>query len=155
MDKVKGREYFFLFCSGIIIGGLLGIISFNSLISHRIDEYHQKIQALELLIQDKNLRLEKLEDTIDKKKLLVKNISISLNHKEDDLTRIGLEKNIRETLNKFVGKEVHTVDAEMLWEVVDGRIVKIADKEYKIKINKLVISETIMIWAEVLEESNN
>jgi hypothetical protein len=43
----------------------------------------------------------------------------------------------------------------MLWEVVDGRIVKIADKEYKIKINKLVISETIMIWAEVLEESNN
>ena len=70
MDKVKEGEYFFLFCSGIIIGGLLGIISFNSLISHRIDEYHQKIQALELLIQDKNLRLEKLEDTIDKKKLL-------------------------------------------------------------------------------------
>ena len=97
MDKVKGREYFFLFCSGIIIGGLLGIISFNSLISHRIDEYHQKIQALELLIQDKNLRLEKLEDTIDKKKLFVKNSSIAVNQKEDVLTSIGLEKYKRDS----------------------------------------------------------
>lgn len=155
MDKIKGKDYFILLCTGIIIGGLVGIISYNSLVSYRIDEYHQKIRALELLIEDKNLRLEKLEDTIDKKKILVKNITISLNHKEDDLTRIGLEKNIRETLNKFVGKEVHTVDAEMLWEVVDGRIIKIADKEYKIKINKLVISETIMIWADVLEDDNN
>ncbi|SCN24906.1 hypothetical protein N3C_2048 [Clostridium sp. N3C] len=155
MDKIKGKNYFILFYTGIIVGGLFGIISYNALVSHRIDEYHQKIKALELLIEDKDLRLEKLEDTIDKNKLIVKNINITLNHKEDDLTRIGLEKNIRETLNKFVGKEVHTVDAEMLWEVVDGRIVKIADKEYKIKLNKLLISETIMVWGDVLEEDNN
>jgi len=139
----------------MIIGGLVGIITYNSLVSYRIDEYHQKIKTLELLIEDKNLRLEKLEDTIDKNKLLVKNIQISLNHKEDDLTRIGLEKNIRETLNKFVGKEVHNVDAEMLWEVMDNRIIKIADKEYKIKINKLVISETIMIWGDILENDDS
>jgi len=155
MDKIKGKNYFILFYTGIIVGGLFGIISYNALVSHRIDEYHQKIKALELLIEDKDLRLEKLEDTIDKNKLIVKNINITLNHKEDDLTRIGLEKNIRESLNKFVGKEVHTVDAEMLWEVVDGRIVKIADKEYKIKLNKLLISETIMVWGDVLEEDNN
>ncbi|NLZ47798.1 MAG: hypothetical protein GX895_03250 [Clostridiales bacterium] len=155
MDKIKGKNYFILFYTGIIVGGLFGIISYNALVSHRIDEYHQKIKALELLIEDKDLRLEKLEDTIDKNKLIVKNINITLNHKEDDLTRIGLEKNIRESLNKFVGKEVHTVDAEMLWEVVDGRIVKIADNEYKIKLNKLLISETIMVWGDVLEEDNN
>lgn len=155
MDKVRDKIYFTLFCTGMIIGGLVGIITYNSLVSYRIDEYHQKIKTLELLIEDKNLRLEKLEDTIDKNKLLVKKIQISLNHKEDDLTRIGLEKNIRETLNKFVGKEVHNVDAEMLWEVMDNRIIKIADKEYKIKINKLVISETIMIWGDILENDDS
>lgn len=155
MDKIKENKHFIILCTGMIIGGLVSIISYNSLVSHKIDEYHQKIQALELIIEDKNLRLEKLEDTIDKNKLLVKNINISLNHKEDDLTRIGLEKNIRETLNKFVGKEVHTIDAEMLWEVLEGRIIKIADKEYTIKINKLVISETIMIWGYVIEEGGN
>lgn len=43
----------------------------------------------------------------------------------------------------------------MLWEVMDNRIVKIADKEYKIKINKLVISETIMIWGDILENDDS
>lgn len=98
MDKVRDKIYFTLFCTGMIIGGLVGIITYNSLVSYRIDEYHQKIKALELLIEDKNLRLEKLEDTIDKNKLLVKKIQISLNHKEDDLTRIGLEKILEKPL---------------------------------------------------------
>lgn len=149
MDKVKRDRYFFFLATGFILGGLIGIIAFSTFISYRIDQYHHKIKTLESEIADKNARLEKLEEVINKKKLVVKEVEVTLENEEDEIAKITLQKHIKEKLDKFIGKEVNKLDGDMLWEVVDKRIMKIEDKEYKLKVNKLMISETIHIWVQV------
>lgn len=149
MGKVKKDGYFILFTTGILIGGIIGILAFSCLISYRIDEYHQKINTLESVIEDKDTRLKKLEETINKKRLIVKKIEVTLENEEDELTRITLQKHIKEKVDKFIGREVDNVDAEMMWEIIDKRIMKIKDKEYRLNVSKLVISETMHIWIEI------
>lgn len=149
MDKVKKERCFFFLVTGFLLGGLIGIISFSTFISYRIDQYHHKIKTLESEIEDKNARLEKLEEVINKKKLVVKEVEVTLENEEDEIAKITLQKHIKEKLDKFIGKEVNKLDGDMLWEVVDKRIMKIKDKEYKLKVNKLMISETIHIWVQV------
>lgn len=131
------------------MGGLIGVLSFSTFISYRIDQYHHKIKTLESEIEDKNARLEKLEEVINKKKLVVKEVEVTLENEEDEIAKITLQKHIKEKLDKFIGKEVNKLDGDMLWEVVDKRIMKIKDKEYKLKVSKLMISETIHIWVQV------
>ena len=153
MDKVKKEGYFLFFATGFIIGGIIGIIAFSCLVSYRIDVYHQKISVLEVLIEDKDARLEKLEETINTKRLIVKKIEVTLENEEDEITRSILQKHIKEKVDKFIGKEVSKVDADMMWEILDKRIMKIKDKEYRLKVRKLVISQTLHIWIEILSDS--
>ena len=37
----------------------------------------------------------------------------------------------------------------MMWEIIDKRIIKINDREYRLKVSKLVVSETMHIWVEI------
>jgi septal ring factor EnvC (AmiA/AmiB activator) len=149
MDKVKKEGYFLFFCTGLLLGGILGIISYNTFISYRIDQYHQKIKTLESVIADKDVRLEKLEEAINNRRLVVKSIEITLEKEEDELTKITLQKHIKEKFDKFIGKEVSKVDPDMLWEIIDKRIMKIKDKEYRLEVSKLMVSETVHIWIKV------
>jgi hypothetical protein len=149
MGRVRKTGYFLFFSTGFLIGGLIGIVTLNCFISYRIDQYHNKIKSLELIIGDRDLQLKKLEDTIDKKRLVVRNVDVILEDKEDELTKITLQKHIKEKLNKFIGKEVNKIDSDMLWEIIDQRILLIKDKEFSFQVNKLVISETIQIWIRV------
>ncbi|MFT5875559.1 MAG: hypothetical protein ACI8WT_004552, partial [Clostridium sp.] len=97
--------------------------------------------------------LEKLEETINTKRLIVKKIEVTLENEEDELTRIILQKHIKEKVDKFIGKEVDKMDADMMWEILDKRIMKIKDKEYRLKVRKLVISQTLHIWIEISSDS--
>ncbi len=90
----------------MIIGGLIGILALSCLISYRIDQYHQNIKTLEAVIEDKDVRLEKLEEAINKKKLIVKVVQVTLDNHEDQLTSITLQKHIKEKIDKFIGKIV-------------------------------------------------
>lgn len=146
MRKVGFIIFFF---TGFIVGVLLGCISLSTFISYRLDGYHQKIASLNSIIDEKNMALEKLEDSINNKKLIVKDVEVYLISKEDKLINIELEKHIKQKLGNFVGKEVKKIEADVLWEVINQRIMKIETKEYRLKANKLVISETINIWVEI------
>lgn len=149
MGRITKAGYALFFLTGFIIGALLGLISLSSFISHRLDEYHQKIASLSSVIEEKDMALEKLEDSINKRKLIVTDVEVYLNSKEDKLVNIELEKHIKQKLGTFIGKEVKKVEGDMLWEVINQRIMKIGDKEYRLETNRLVISEVINIWVEV------
>lgn len=149
MGRITKAGYVLFFLAGFVIGTLLGLISLSAFISHRLDEYHQRIASLSSVIEEKNMTLEKLEDSINKRKLIVKDVEVYLNSKEDKLVNIELEKHIRQKLGTFIGKEVKKVEGDMLWEVINQRIMKIGDKEYRLEANRLVISEVINIWVEV------
>ena len=73
--KHKGTQIFMVFITGMILGGLIGILSISTLISYRLDRDYEKIAELQHTIEDKDIRLEKLETSINKQKIILKEIS--------------------------------------------------------------------------------
>ncbi|EKX81188.1 hypothetical protein C1142_02070 [Clostridium botulinum] len=122
-------------------------------ISYRIENYHRKITYLNSIIEDQQVRLEGLENKLSKKKLIVKKIEVDIKFKnkeiEDELVAIELEKHIKEKFNNLIGKELDNLDGDILVQVVDNRIMKIKNKQYKVKVEKIIIAQNIKFCIQV------
>ncbi|MBO0535325.1 hypothetical protein EXQ30_11350 [Clostridium botulinum] len=123
--------------------------------SYRIENYHRKITYLNNIIEDQQVRLEGLENKLSKKKLIVKKIEVDIKFKnkeiEDELVSIELEKHIKEKFNNLIGKELDKIDGDILVQVVDSRIMKIKNKQYKLKVEKIIIAQNIKFYIKVEE----
>jgi len=151
--KMSGTKFIFCFIVGIIAGILIGITTLSVIVSYRMDTYYTKIAYLENTIQDKDARLEKLEKSINTQSVILKDINVVLDFGEsetgDEIDKIDIEKAIKEKYVLLLGKEVKTIDADIITEVVDKRILKIEDREYKLQVNKLILTETLKIFIQV------
>lgn len=156
MDKMKNR-YFTFFATGLFIGGIFGIVLMSILVSYRFDNYIREIKSLNSIIEENNMELQKIQK-FNNKKMLVKKIKIEVifpkENEKNDITKINLEKNIKEKYNSVLGKEVEKVDADMLCEIIDNRIMKIDDKEYKLRVKKVILSTTTSICIEARRVNN-
>lgn len=152
MDRI-GKEtikYFITLTIGILIGMVIGAVSLNTLISYRIDEYFKEITYLNSVIEDKDVRLKKLEESVNKRKFILGSIEIILICEEgDEIDKITLNKHIKEKFNNLLGKEVRNIDIEMVAEVIDKRIMKVDENEYKLNVKKILLAEELKIWVEV------
>ncbi|SHK43487.1 hypothetical protein [Tepidibacter formicigenes] len=151
MDILKSSKfkYILFLLTGIISGYILGVISINTLISYRIDRYYEEITYLNTIIEEKDVRLQKLEEAINNKKFIVKDIEIILLYKGDEIEKLKLKKHIREKYNILLGKEIKSIDIDLVPEIIDKRIMKIENKEYKLTVNKLMLSEMLKLWIKV------
>lgn len=154
MDSINSKyTYFLFFILGLFIGGMVGIIIINLLVSYRIDNYIKEIKHLDKVIEEKDFRLQKLEKNIYNKRLLVKDVEIELRYENeeenDDIVKITLEKHIKDKLKCLLGKEVENIDGDILLEIIDKRIMKIEDKEYQLKVEKIMISKVVKLWIEI------
>lgn len=155
MGKLKGEKfkYIIYFTTGLMWGILIGTIILTSLVSYRMDKHHREITYLENIISDKDARLEKLEDTINTQYVVLKDIEIYLDFQGNELDKIEIEKAIKEKYSTLFGKEVKSIDADIVVEVIDKRIFKLGKKEYKLKVDKLILTEILKLYIKV--ESNN
>jgi len=48
-----------------------------------------------------------------------------------------------------LGKEVKRLDADILLQVIDKRIMKFNGAEYQLTVNKLVLSDILKLWVNV------
>lgn len=154
MESINSKyKYFLFFILGLFIGGMVGIITINLLISYRIDNYIKEIKHLDKVIEEKDFRLQKLEKNINDKRLLIKDVEIELRYENeeenDDIVKITLEKHIKDRLKCLLGKEVENIDGDILLEIIDKRIMKIEDKEYQLKVEKIMISKVVKLWIEI------
>lgn len=150
MDKIaRRRAYAVLLGTGFIMGLLCGVFSMLMLVSYRTDLYHEQINRLSFELQEKTLRLAKLEDTIDKHKLLVKDVQLELVFNGEQLDQMSLEQKIKAKFNNLLGKEVNNIDLELIGEMLDQQIVQIDDRLYKVRLTKLMVSELLKVWLTV------
>lgn len=154
MGKVNNKsKYLIFFFTGLFLGGMVGVIIINLLVSYRIDNYIKQIQHLNTVIEEDKLKLERYQEAVYKKRLVVKEIKVDLmqegNTQIDDITKIALEKHIKNKFKGLIGKEVDKIDGDVLCEIIDKRIMKLEGKEYQLKINKIMISEKIKLWITV------
>jgi len=156
VDKVRKGYIKFLLTIwlGLSIGFILGAVCFNAFISLKIDKYHEEIKKLETDIEDRDARLKKLDESIkeltrNKKRYIVTAIEINLKYDGSELEKMEIEKHVKEKFNHLVGREVKGIDIETVEQVIDKRIFKLAGKEFRLKVDKLVLDEVLRMWIEV------
>jgi hypothetical protein len=142
------KQFRCLIC-GMVVGILVGVTGFSLLVSYRFDRYYQEIQQLKLANEEKDTRLLKLEEAVDQTKYILKKIEVVLVYDGDALDKIALEKSIKGKYEQLLGKEVGKIDVDLVAEVIDQRLMKLEEKEYKLKIKKIVLTQVLKIWVEV------
>lgn len=157
MGKVKKGALKFIICfiTGLLIGLMIGVVAMSTIVSYRMDNYYKQISYLENIIRDKDERLEKLEKSINTQSLIIKDIEINLifdkNENSDEIDRMEIEKTIKEKYSALLGKEIKTVDAHLVVEVIDKRILKMEGKEYKLQVDKLILTEIVSLWVKAIQ----
>lgn len=151
MGKIKKQKLCKLLylLTGIITGIIIGTTAITLLISYRVDKYHKSIKNLEIIIEERDMKLKKLEETINKNKFILTDIEVFLIYDGDDIDKLTVEKYIKSKYSKLLGKEVKSIDLDMVADVVDNRILIIDDNEYKLRVNRLLLSQVLKIWATV------
>lgn len=154
MGPIKEKHFGYLvsLTTGIIIGTLIGTFLYTILISYRLDENYKNIVSLESIIQEKDAKLENLEKFINAQDMVLQDIEINLmlpKEKIDEHDKIDIEKAIKEKYNTLLGKEVKSIDSDILVEVVDKRILKIEKKEYRLYVERLILTETLKLYIRV------
>lgn len=150
--KVKALKFSICFITGLLLGILLGAISLSTMVSYKLDEQYKRIAYLENTIQDKDAKLQKLENSINNRSMILKDIEIDLDFDGDEIDKIDIEKAIKEKYISLLGKEVKALDEDLIIEVVDKRIFKIEDREYKLQVSRLILTETLRI-SVIVEKS--
>lgn len=157
MGKIKDKayEFFICFATGIILGTLIGSLSISALISCKIDKFYERIAYLESEIQSKNEKLDKLEQSINKSAIVLRDIIIVLNtsdsseEKIEGIDYINIEKSIKEKFVFLLGKEIKDIDGETLLQIIDKRIFKIGKAEYQISVQKLILTDILKLWVNI------
>ncbi|HKM02119.1 MAG: hypothetical protein GX818_10225 [Tissierellia bacterium] len=158
MGEIKnssGYKFLICFITGLIWGTVIGSLGISMLVSYRMDAFYEKIAYLEHTIADKNEKLDKLEKSINNSNIVLKDISVILEfanlsqEKVDQIDNIEIEKAIKEKFNPSLGKEIKNLDADILVQVIDKRILKFNNAEYQLTVNKLVLSDVLKLWVGV------
>ncbi|NLW47640.1 MAG: hypothetical protein GXY86_09930 [Firmicutes bacterium] len=139
------RKQLLCFSCGMAVGILVGVSVFSLLVSYRMDRYYHQIRELELANEEKETRLQRLEESVDKTKYILKKVEVILIYEGDELDKIALEKSIKEKYSQLLGKEVGSIDIDLVAEVIDERIIKLDDKEYRLKLKQIILTEVLKI----------
>ena len=152
IDRVKRTQqlaYVIFSGTGFVLGILAGIISMNLIVSYKIDEFHKQIHHLESIVDNREVRLKKLEESINHRRYLIKNVKIHLEFEGDNIERLSIENALKDMCNILLGKEVKAIDLDLVVAMIDKRIVHLHGNEYRANVNRLVIAEVIQIWIVV------
>lgn len=157
MGKVRKKVYLFIICfiTGLLWGVIIGAVSISSLVSFRMDSFYERIAYLENTITDKDEKLAKLEKSINNANIILKDIEVILEFvgvNEEQLNQIDnieIKKSIKEKFRSSLGKEIKSLDADILLEVIDKRILKFGDTEYQLTVDKLVLTDILKLWVKV------
>lgn len=153
MGKMKRKYLLMSFAVGLIVGTIVGAIGVTTVVSYRMDRLYENVATLENVINEKDAKLKKLEESINTMYFVLRDIEIIIQFTgedaEDEIDRIEIEKAIKDKYTDLLGKEVKSIDPDLVVEVIDERIFKLRGKEYRLKVNKLLLSEILKIWVDV------
>jgi len=153
MKKIKSFSYLILLITGFICGVVLGCSAVSALVSYRVDTYIERIKYLESDIEEKNLKLEKYQESINNKKFILRGIELNIKLSqinEEEFDSIIVEKTIKEKYKELLGKEVKSIDIDLVAGVIDKRILKVDGKEYQLKVDRILLSDVMKLWITIV-----
>ncbi len=130
----------------LFFGFLLGLAFMNLFHLHTLDNLYRNQTQLTNELMDREIKLTRLTDSMEKQRVvLIKDIEIAVEYEGNQLTKDKIEKSVQFFLVELVGKELSMVDGEMLYKIIDERIIEVEDKRIQLNMKYLILSEKISI----------
>lgn len=138
-----------------LIGFLLGLAMMNLFHMHTLDRLYRVQNQLTNQLLDREIKLEKLNDNIENQKAtIVKDLMIQVEFEGSPLVKDEIQKNIHFYLTDLVGRELWNIDGEMIYKILDQRIIEVGQRQVQLKTKYIIISEkiTIAVKAQTIEK---
>jgi len=133
-----------IFIVGVIIGAVLSTL----VIGHQLDKLHGEKNRLEAEMAEKDSKIEALEGKVSEalRWLIVQEIVIEIELPErsfadEKQVRLELEKQGKEILKSLRGKRLQDLDAEVVWEIIDGRNIEALNYQFVLEVKSLILAE--------------
>ena len=148
MDRLSRPRYSLPICllAGLCSGFLTGITLVAVLLGYRLDDSLQRINYLQAAVNEKDARLAKLEESVNKNKFILRRIEVVLHFSGDEMEKTSLDKYVKNRYSSLVGKEVGSIDTDLVSEVIDNRLVRINNRDYKLSVGRILVSDVLKIW---------
>ncbi len=143
------------FMLGLLLGAALSEVS----IGNNVDTLYYENQELELQLESVSKELEEVKSTLSKSKdVIITKIAPEIILKTDNYTdqeaeriKLALNKEIVNHYQNLIGTPLKTLDPKLLPGIVNGRIMNVEQKQFKVFVKTMVLSETMYIEVEVKE----
>lgn len=153
MERLKRHYAYAVYLLTGLCGGLLfGAACVMLLIGHKLDDAYRQISYLQATSNEKDVRLQKLEDSFNTRKFILKKVEVHLQCEGDNTENTGLEKYIRERCHNLLGKKVNDIDTDLVLEMLDNRIVRMDSIDYKLTVQRIILSDILQLWVKATEE---
>lgn len=151
--QVKAKN---IFLSYFILGLLCGGAIVNLLIGGKIDELSTLNHQLTLQLENTSAELAEVKAHLSKSQKLiitkiVPNIKVqreNLTAQEIDNIQLSLKKEVLKLYKPLIGLQVHTIEPSLLPQIIDGRVIAVEQKDFKINVKLIVLSESIYLDLE-------
>ncbi|WP_026477271.1 hypothetical protein [Alkaliphilus transvaalensis] len=131
------------------LGFLFGLVFMTLFQMHTFDRLYRVQNQLTNQLLDREIKLERLNESIkNQSTFLVKDLKINIKFDGNILIRDEIEKYIQFYLSDLVGKELDNIDGEMIYKILEDRIINVDDKKIQLTVKSLIISQEISIVVE-------
>lgn len=137
------------------IGFLLGLAAMNLVHLHTLDRLYRIQNQLTNQLLDREIKLEGLKKSLqDEKTIIIKDLIIALDFEGNPLLREEIEKVIRFYLADLVGQELWRLEGEMIYKILDDRIINVENRQARLQVKYIIVREEISIGvkAELIEK---
>ncbi len=113
--------------------------------------FYQRIEYLEAELETRQNQLASLNESINKNRYVLKEVEIIFTTELEASEQVIMKKSLIQKLNPLLGKEVAKIDTDILVEIFDKRILITDSSEYKLRLERLVLSDVLRIWVEAVK----
>lgn len=154
----KPNKIFAAFSLGMIFGAIIATLT----IGGQIDSLYYANRELELKLENTLAELEETKANLSKTKdISILRISpkiklpqeLSSSTQETEKLQLIFNEEILKYYKPLIGQPLKSLEPELLPQIINGRIVKIEQKQYQLFVKTIVLSETLHVEIEV-EEKN-
>ncbi|MDR5659199.1 hypothetical protein RH915_06825 [Serpentinicella sp. ANB-PHB4] len=146
------KKRLFVLFNILLLGFFLGLCAMNLFQMHTIDRLYRVQNNLTNQLLDKEIQLEKLNQSIDNNKsFVVKNLEIIVEYDGNPLFIEDIESAAKFYISDLVGREIISIDGEMIYKIFNNRLLEIEEKQINLTVKYIIITETVTIGIKATE----
>ncbi|MDK2820946.1 MAG: hypothetical protein PWP31_911 [Clostridia bacterium] len=148
-------RYLAVFLLGVIIGASM----VNLLLSHQQEQLHLTIAELEQELTEANEEVANLKESLDKHShKVITSIEPVITFNGNKYSEVEkraatheLKQEIQDILAPLKGQEVDRLNPTLIPAMINGRIIKVNVRQFKLKVTLVLISDKLTVHVEAQE----